>query len=105
MLETPYVVKFRDVFHISKPQQMWKFIHPNLELMQPFGHPDFNSHNTRYSSTTFPIDEDVVLHGFAAYFECRLFGDVTLSIHPESHSKDMTSWFPMFFPIKVTKHY
>ena len=45
------------------------------------------------------------LHGFAGYFEAHLYGTVGLSIHPERMqmiSPDMMSWFPLFFPIKVS---
>nr|KAJ3422013.1 Protein arginine N-methyltransferase 5 [Polyrhizophydium stewartii] len=40
-------------------------------------------------------------HGIAGYFEATLYKDVKVSIHPETHSKDMFSWFPIFFPIRV----
>jgi protein arginine N-methyltransferase 5 len=44
------------------------------------------------------------MHGLAGYFEAVLYGDVGLSIHPhhKDHiSKDMLSWFPLFFPFRV----
>ena len=46
-----------------------------------------------------------MLHGFAGYFEAVLYENVGLSIHPERKdvvSKDMLSWFPLFFPFKVS---
>ena len=30
---------------------------------------------------------------------CR-YGNVTLSIHPQTHTEDMHSWFPIYFPLK-----
>ena len=39
-------------------------------------------------------------HGFAGYFECKLYGDVLMSTLPVSHSKGMYSWFPIYFPIR-----
>jgi type II protein arginine methyltransferase len=42
--------------------------------------------------------------GLAGYFEAVLYGNIGLSIHPERKdeiSKDMLSWFPLFFPFKV----
>ena len=30
---------------------------------------------------------------------CR-YGDVRLSTHPPSHTPDMFSWFPIYFPLK-----
>ncbi|KAJ3312571.1 Protein arginine N-methyltransferase 5 [Boothiomyces sp. JEL0838] len=99
-METPYVVKFRDTFEIAPPVSLWTFEHPFTSAMQPLGHPDFNTHNTRYATATFDIQQDSLMHGFAAYFESILYKDVTLSINPATHSPDMTSWFPMYFPIK-----
>ena len=34
---------------------------------------------------------------------CR-YGKVTLSIHPQTHTEDMHSWFPIFFPLKEPIH-
>ena len=111
MMETPFVVKFRDAFVFDDPQKMWEFHHPNEEPMHPIGHPDFNSHNSRFSKASFIVQDDIMMvhfisvflilqHGMAAYFDSQLYKDISISIHPDTHSKDMTSWFPMYFPIK-----
>ncbi|KAJ3273064.1 Protein arginine N-methyltransferase 5 [Terramyces sp. JEL0728] len=60
-METPYVVKFRDTFEIASPVALWEFNHPFTGHMQPLGHPDFNSHNTRYSSVAFQIKQDSMM--------------------------------------------
>lgn len=68
------------------------------------GLPITNSHNTRSVKLTFHIPHAGVLHGLAGYFEAVLYGSIGLSIHPERMdkiSKDMLSWFPLFFPFKV----
>ncbi|OWK49433.1 Protein arginine N-methyltransferase 5, partial [Lonchura striata] len=57
--------------------------------------------NSRYTELSWRVQVGTVLHGFAGYFETRLYGDVTLSIRPETHSPGLFSWFPIFFPIKV----
>ena len=70
------------------------------------GLPITNSHNTRSATLTFHIPHGSVLHGLAGYFEAVLYGNVGLSIHPERMdriSKDMLSWFPLFFPFKVRR--
>ena len=41
------------------------------------------------------------MHGFAGYFDTVLYGNVVLSIHPQTYSTGMFSWFPIYFPIKV----
>lgn len=62
-----------------------------------------NMHNVRSSVHTFHIPNGGVCHGLAGYFEAHLYGDVHCSIHPDPSrgSKDMLSWFPIFFPFKV----
>jgi protein arginine N-methyltransferase 5 len=67
-----------------------------------------NEHNLRYCRTAFPIQEQGVCHGLGAYFEAVLYsgseGPVELSTNPvtmEQKSKDMISWFPILFPLKV----
>jgi protein arginine N-methyltransferase 5 len=62
-----------------------------------------NSHNTRSSTNTFSIPHAGQLHGLAGYFECHLYSNIGLSIHPENMhrvSPEMFSWFPIFFPFK-----
>lgn len=69
------------------------------------GLPLTNSHNVRSAKLTFHIPHAGVLHGFGGYFEAVLYGNVGISIHPERMaliSKDMLSWFPLFFPLKVS---
>ncbi|EAT85897.2 hypothetical protein SNOG_07246 [Parastagonospora nodorum SN15] len=67
-----------------------------------------NEHNYRDCRITFPIQEQSVCHGLGGYFETVLYsgsqGPVELSTNPvtmEAKSKDMISWFPIFFPLKV----
>ena len=77
-----------------------------------------NDRHVRLKFTTF--NQAAILHGFAGYFYTILYRDITLSqfinavfiivkspqyyftgIVPETHSKGMISWFPIYFPIKV----
>jgi protein arginine N-methyltransferase 5 len=47
---------------------------------------------------------DILLSGLAGYFETVLYDNIGLSIHPyhkDQVSKDMLSWFPLFFPFRV----
>ena len=41
----------------------------------------------------------MTLHGLSGYFETTLYGDETLSINPQTFTKDMFSWFPLFIPL------
>ena len=51
---------------------------------------------------SFNFLEDLTIHGFVGYFHSVLYDKVTLSTRPIDHTDGMMSWFPMFFPIKVT---
>ena len=71
-----------------------------------------NEHNYRECKVTYPIQEQGVCHGLAGYFETVLYsgsqGPVELSTNPvtmDAKSKDMISWFPIFFPLKVRISY
>ncbi|KAH9178266.1 PRMT5-domain-containing protein [Lactarius sanguifluus] len=114
--ETPYVVMFQAVNILSgqgdddggrcgpQIQECWEFEHPRRDVvLDDRGLPVTNSHNVRSAKLSFHIPHAGVLHGLAGYFEAVLYGDIGLSIHPhrKDHiSKDMLSWFPLFFPLK-----
>ncbi|CAH1396442.1 unnamed protein product [Nezara viridula] len=89
--EMPYVVHQLNTYPISPIQKAFTFIHPNR---------DEEADNRRFKTFKFKVEQDSVLHGFSGYFDTILYKDVKLSIVPESHSKGMFSWFPIYFPIK-----
>ncbi|TCD60480.1 methyltransferase protein [Steccherinum ochraceum] len=114
--ETPYVVMLSSINIMSdnggglsgkcgpRVQECWEFEHPRRDaVLNAQGLPMTNSHNARSAKLTFHIPHAGVLHGLAGYFEAVLYGSIGLSIHPERMakiSKDMLSWFPLFFPFK-----
>jgi protein arginine N-methyltransferase 5 len=68
------------------------------------GLPFTNNHNVRSAELNFHIPQAGVLHGFAGYFEATLYGDVGLSIRPDTKDEvtpNMLSWFPLYIPVKV----
>ncbi|RHZ83026.1 hypothetical protein Glove_100g30 [Diversispora epigaea] len=100
--ETPYVVMFQSASELTESQEIWRFEHPNKSFeVDDNEMPINNYHNTRYSKVTFDIKQSGMLHGIAGYFESILYKDISISIRPTSHTKDMFSWFPIFFPIKT----
>ncbi|KAJ7127039.1 PRMT5-domain-containing protein [Mycena epipterygia] len=112
-VETPYVVMFQAVNILSgdahgrcgpQIQECWEFEHPRRDaVLNERGLPLTNSHNARSAKLDFFIPHAGVLHGLAGYFEAVLYGNIGLSIHPHRKdrvSKDMLSWFPLFFPFK-----
>lgn len=75
-----------------------------------------NEHNARHTHLTFYCRPRGVCHGLAGYFESTLYRPQTgegkelveLSILPDQidrKSRDMVSWFPIFFPLKVSMVY
>ena len=72
-----------------------------------------NEHNARHCHLTFVCPTRGVIHGLAGFFESVLYATqhkksdkepVEISILPDQidrKSKDMVSWFPIFFPLKV----
>ncbi|KAG6274386.1 hypothetical protein E4U49_003764 [Claviceps purpurea] len=75
-----------------------------------------NDHNSRSCHVTYVCRTQGVTHGLAGYFESTLYASrldedlspedrnkVEISTHPERidrKSKDMISWFPIFFPLR-----
>ncbi|KAI9206931.1 PRMT5 arginine-N-methyltransferase-domain-containing protein [Polychytrium aggregatum] len=100
-LETPYVVKFKAVTELAQPVAVWRFDHPNWSFVDKTGTPYFNRHNQRYAHSSFYIEENSIMHGIAGYFEAYLYKKVMISIHPKTHTPEMFSWFPLFFPLKT----
>ena len=78
-----------------------------------YGSGGTNEHNARHCHLTFVCPTRGVIHGLAGYFESVLYKTevdgsekepVEISILPDQidkKSKDMISWFPIFFPLKV----
>lgn len=113
--ETPYVVLFQNVallaarggrLNSEQVQESWTFEHrPSAVTPLVYdeqGLPASNGHNIRSAKHTFHIPQAGTCHGLAGYFEAHLYDNVVLSIHPDPvrGSKDMLSWFPIFFPFR-----
>lgn len=119
-----------NVDRLPEVKQAWSFTHPlpaeyirQSQIKDALGG---NAHNTRFSKLKFICADRGVCHGLGGYFESILYakpsdkiedgqivnsqdGDpsetVELSTNPVTMSKkseDMISWFPIFFPIKVS---
>ena len=127
--ELPYVVMLHAVDILAtgtaeypEIQEAWEFKHPipaqTLAMAATrrgggvsgggggsmVGGDGANEHNVRYKLLRFSCRNRGVVHGLGGYFEAKLYGDVELSTRPdtvEQKSKDMISWFPIFFPLKV----
>jgi len=89
--ECPYVVRLQNVNYVSKAKAVFSFEHPNY---------DTPLDNERYIKLEFETTCSSMIHGIAGFFDMVLYKDVILSIHPETASPGMFSWFPAFFPIK-----
>lgn len=88
-------------------QTAWSFSHPNKNIpAQSTSQSTIsNAHNVRQTRLSFPAQNRGVCHGLAGYFETVLYGDVELSTNPvtmDAKSASMISWFPIYFPLKVS---
>lgn len=88
-------------------QTAWSFSHPNRHIPahSPMQSTISNAHNVRQTRLTFPAQNRGACHGLAGYFETVLYGDVELSTNPvtmDAKSASMISWFPIYFPLKVS---
>ncbi|KAL0038065.1 hypothetical protein WJX79_000828 [Trebouxia sp. C0005] len=90
--ETPFVAKLHRFTPLAEPQAVFTFHHPNESQ-----HID----NSRYCQLSFEaLAHPGVCHGFAGYFDAVLYKQVHLSILPSTHTPNMSSWFPIYFPIQ-----
>nr|POE72443.1 protein arginine n-methyltransferase skb1 [Quercus suber] len=110
-------------------QEAWSFSHPISSRILEQAHKraggttdaggwvggdGSNEHNARSCKGSFICQEGGACHGLAGYFETVLYRStiqagktIELSTNPitmERKSKDMISWFPIFFPIKTPIH-
>ena len=114
--ETPYVVMFQAIDFLAPGdiKNIWEFHHPvDAAVLAEsaaagggvVGLGDGgNDHNLRQNKCTFKVPHRGVVHGLAGYFECVLYKTVEMSTRPDTidlKSKDMISWFPIYFPLKV----
>uniref|UniRef100_A0A182RWG1 Protein arginine N-methyltransferase n=1 Tax=Anopheles funestus TaxID=62324 RepID=A0A182RWG1_ANOFN len=90
-MEQVYVAYQKNAFHIDDPQELFHFVHPNRDS-DPID-------NNRYQTLRFRASLDCVMNGFTGYFDTVLYKDITLSIHPFTHTKGLISWFSMFIPL------
>ncbi|KXJ79026.1 hypothetical protein RP20_CCG002711 [Aedes albopictus] len=89
-MEGTYVAYLKNAYHIDNPQPVFEFVHPNRDPVID---------NSRFKTLRFKSELDCVMHGFCGYFDSVLYKDITISIHPFTHTKGLGSWFSMFFPL------
>ncbi|EUD68698.1 protein arginine N-methyltransferase 5 [Plasmodium inui San Antonio 1] len=90
-----YIVNMYSYCKISEdePAECFTFQTPNRKIQKD------NSHNNRYKRLKFTINLTSYLHGFLCYFKSQLYQDVYLSIEPNTHTKNLHSWYPLYIPI------
>ncbi|XP_022115769.1 protein arginine N-methyltransferase 5 [Pieris rapae] len=106
-LETLWVVYMQNKHDIAECKEVFKFSHPAEGIKNNEGETmlDYRglpvTDNRRKTTVSWEVTQDNVMHGFAGYFDCALYGNEMLSIVPSTHSPGMISWFPVFIPIKT----
>ncbi|EGD83688.1 hypothetical protein PTSG_04292 [Salpingoeca rosetta] len=98
-VETPYVVLLSNHTLLGDIKELFEFTHPNFG--PPGAQQPYTPDNTRFKIVECTATQDGLVHGFAGYFDSDLYADVMISIHPETHTPDMFSWFPMYIPLQT----
>jgi protein arginine N-methyltransferase 5 len=119
----PLLHRFQEAWEFSHPVEVTraddfikehgmaaKYTTPGVGSMS--GSSGTNEHNARHCHLTFVCRSRGVIHGLAGYFESTLYAPmdrnrdlVEISTVPDQidrKSKDMISWFPIFFPLRVS---
>ena len=111
-LDIPYVCNLYSYIRLCDPLPLFKFDHPNNNYNN-----HSNYYNNRASTIIFNKENyiykncDVVVHGFAGYFEAVLYDSnndddrVVFSSNPTNQSYDENdglqySFFPIYLPIR-----
>ncbi|KAG0423530.1 hypothetical protein HPB47_000698, partial [Ixodes persulcatus] len=81
--EMPYVVQLQNIAVPASPQPLFSFVHPNKEE---------KIDNSRYKSLKFEIKDNYVLHGFAGYFDCVLYKDISLMNLVKGSAVEVRFW-------------
>lgn len=127
-METTFVVKLHAHHLLAKPLPCHSFYHPRSVPPSPIDRcegdvGDVRSETWRRDSgKTFPPstwDNErtarcdfarpdaprATCHGLAGYFDCVLYGNVSLCTLPdERHTPNMGSWFPLYIPLAQPLH-
>lgn len=117
--ETMYVVKLNAYASLTAgaaAKRCFTFAHPSWhkgkDVAGDEGHETFSPStaapdlrdgridNSRFRVLDFVAEETAVMHGFAGYFEAKLYKDVMISINPATFSDGMFSWFPIYIPLR-----
>jgi protein arginine N-methyltransferase 5 len=88
-LEVSWLVYLGSVYYIDDCKECFTFEHPNRD--NPID-------NSRNRTLEFKTNDECVITGFAGYFSSKLYKDIEISIHPETHTKAMRSWYSIYFP-------
>eukprot|EP00127_Corallochytrium_limacisporum_P002204 Clim_evm98s108 gene=Clim_evmTU98s108 len=103
--DTPYVVKAQCAYTFDQAKRCWDFTHPSTLVGSAAGEDwSVQEKYERHCSLTFTAPQEVQLDGFLGYFESRLHPAVLMSTVPQTMSAGMSSWFPIFFPIRHPIH-
>ena len=128
-IETPYVVRSHAACQTHIEQGCWKFSHPaTSQSRERTAHVEFRpdvTHGSGCGSGYGPYDQavatmaqatmsgtsgSIAIHGFLGTFSAILYSspqddaEVTLSTRPTNYTRNMFSWFPLYFPLRDPLH-
>ena len=88
---------FRNYYAAAPTLEVWRFNHYPLSIDREAN--PYLPTNTITGECEFTSSLDFLCHGFAGYFTATLYGSVRLSTRPENHTKNLPSWYPIYFPL------
>ena len=78
----PYVVRLHNKYIPELPKKVFSYSHPKATL-------EGNNSYRQSKTLSWEMSKVCRIHGFAGYFHCCLYKDVTMSIHPQMHTPKM----------------
>lgn len=96
LLQSHFVVNIRNFYSPCDTKEVFTFSHLNPSVRKES---EKNFHNKKFIQLKFDNQLDYYCHGFAGYFTTQLYDSVKLSIRPNDYTKELSSWFPVYFPI------
>lgn len=96
-LTSYHSMSFRNYYAASSTLPVWRFTHfPSSDNEQ--GNP-YPTSKQITGECYFPTTISFLCHGFAGYFSAKLYGNIKISTRPENHTKNLPSWYPVYFPL------
>lgn len=97
--QRPFVLWTNKYFPLADAKNVLTFSHHWRKDSLSMPIPDSHCVGITWDDIQSPVPP---INGFMGYFTCHLYKDITLSTHPSHRTTGLYSWYPMFFPLKLS---